>query len=110
MTDSVATGVPFVDLRLQHQPLQSDILAAVAAILARGDFVLGGAVAQFEQAFAQAAGVAHGGGSLGHRCDRIGATRLWHRPRRRGVAASQYLCGDANWSIAGRSHPGSGGL
>jgi len=62
MTDSVVRGVPFVDLRWQHQPLQSEILAVVAAGLERGDFVLGEAVTQFEQAFAQASGVAHGVG------------------------------------------------
>ncbi|MEM9769935.1 MAG: DegT/DnrJ/EryC1/StrS family aminotransferase [Cyanobacteria bacterium P01_D01_bin.71] len=53
-------SVPFVDLSWQHNPIQGEIQAAVAAILSRGDFVLGQAVKKFEAAFAQASGVRHG--------------------------------------------------
>lgn len=44
--------VPFVDLSQQHAPLHSDLLAAIAGVAGRGDYILGQAVAQFEQAFA----------------------------------------------------------
>jgi dTDP-4-amino-4,6-dideoxygalactose transaminase len=57
-----ALSVPFVDLSWQHQPLQAEIEAAVAAVLNRGDFVLGESVKAFEAAFAQASGAAFGVG------------------------------------------------
>ena len=53
MTSSKQT-IPFVDLSLQHQPLQADILSAVEQVLQRGDYILGQAVSEFESAFAQA--------------------------------------------------------
>ncbi|MEO0769077.1 MAG: DegT/DnrJ/EryC1/StrS family aminotransferase [Cyanobacteria bacterium J06649_4] len=54
--------VPFVDLSWQHSPLQNDILAAAAATLAKGDYILGQAVVEFEAAFAEACQTAHGVG------------------------------------------------
>lgn len=48
--------VPFVDLSWQHQPLHTEIVAALEAVLQQGDFVLGKAVATFEAAFAAACG------------------------------------------------------
>ncbi|HEY9735136.1 MAG TPA: DegT/DnrJ/EryC1/StrS family aminotransferase [Trichocoleus sp.] len=62
MTSSSPEKVPFVDLSWQHEPLKSEIAAAVAAVLERGDFVLGTAVADFEKAFAEACGVEYGVG------------------------------------------------
>lgn len=56
------SGVPFVDLAWQHQPLQDEIQAAVAAVLSKGDFVFGQAVKEFEAAFAHASGAAFGVG------------------------------------------------
>lgn len=56
----VNTTVPFVDLTLQHQPIQTEIEQAVLAVLQRGDYVMGQAVADFESAFATACGVEHG--------------------------------------------------
>ncbi len=53
-------GVPFVDLSFQHGPLKADILAAVAALLEDGNFILGQALQEFEVAFAAACGAAHG--------------------------------------------------
>lgn len=61
MTQS-ASGVPFVDLTWQHQPIRDEIQAAVAAVLDRSDFVLGQAVKDIEEAFSQASGVAYGVG------------------------------------------------
>lgn len=49
--------VPFVDLSIQHQPLHCEIEAAVQTVLQQGDFILGKAVTEFEQTFAQACGV-----------------------------------------------------
>ncbi|MEO1590213.1 MAG: DegT/DnrJ/EryC1/StrS family aminotransferase [Cyanobacteria bacterium J06632_22] len=54
--------IPFVDLSLQHRPLEGDILAAVQAVVAKGDYILGQAVADFEQQFAQYCQAAHGVG------------------------------------------------
>lgn len=51
--------VPFVDLDRQHAPLMADIEAAMAAVVARGDFILGAAVEAFEEDFAAFTGVAH---------------------------------------------------
>lgn len=61
MANSTAP-VPFVDLLLQHQPLQADLTNLLHSVLAAGDFVLGQAVAEFERAFAKASGTAHGVG------------------------------------------------
>lgn len=54
MTSSPSQLVPFVDLSWQHQPIQSDILAIVETTMSQGDYVLGKAVAEFENAFAEA--------------------------------------------------------
>ncbi|MEM0982015.1 MAG: DegT/DnrJ/EryC1/StrS aminotransferase family protein, partial [Cyanobacteria bacterium P01_H01_bin.58] len=55
-----ASGIPFVDLSWQHEPIANDIQAVVAAVLNQGDFVLGQAVKDFEAAFANASGVSYG--------------------------------------------------
>jgi dTDP-4-amino-4,6-dideoxygalactose transaminase len=57
MSQSSQSGVPFVDLSRQHQPLQGALAAAVQATLSQGDFVLGAALADFEANFAAACGV-----------------------------------------------------
>ncbi|MBF2036587.1 MAG: DegT/DnrJ/EryC1/StrS family aminotransferase, partial [Leptolyngbyaceae cyanobacterium T60_A2020_046] len=62
MTHSNAPLVPFVDLSCQHAPLKEKISAAIAAVIDRGDFVLGRDVQDFEAAFAEACGAAHGVG------------------------------------------------
>lgn len=56
------TFIPFVDLSWQHQPLKEKIAAAVTAVVEQGDFVLGQAVRDFEQAFATACGAGYGVG------------------------------------------------
>ena len=45
-------NIPFVDLQSQYQTLKEDVDAAVLAVMQRGDFVLGGAVTEFEREFA----------------------------------------------------------
>lgn len=57
---STSVKIPFVDLSLQHQPIQSQIEQAIHAILEQGNFVLGQELADFEQAFAAACGVRYG--------------------------------------------------
>lgn len=55
----VATAIPQFDLTRQYQQLQ-DVLTPIAQeVLAKGVYVGGSPVAQFEQAFAQYVGVAH---------------------------------------------------
>jgi dTDP-4-amino-4,6-dideoxygalactose transaminase len=49
--------IPFVDLNLQHQPIQAQLQQAIQRVLDKGDFILGQAVADFESAFAAATGV-----------------------------------------------------
>jgi dTDP-4-amino-4,6-dideoxygalactose transaminase len=51
--------VPFVDLQAQHQALSGEISRAVGAVIERGDFILGGAVEQFEAEFASYIGARH---------------------------------------------------
>lgn len=62
MSDPAVAAVPFVDLSLQHQPLRSELDRVIAATIDRGDYILGRAVAEFEQAWAAACGVAYGVG------------------------------------------------
>ena len=52
-------NIPFVDLQTQYQSLKEELDVAVLAVMKRGDFVLGGAVAEFERAFADYCGVRH---------------------------------------------------
>lgn len=60
--NNMTIGVPFVDLKLQHQPIQTELQQAVQAVIERGDFVLGQALKDFEAAFAAASGVEYGVG------------------------------------------------
>jgi len=60
MSHNAPVKVPFVDLTLQHQPIQAQLEQAIQAVVQRGDFVLGQALADFEAAFAAASGVGHG--------------------------------------------------
>jgi dTDP-4-amino-4,6-dideoxygalactose transaminase len=50
--DDGAMQVPFVDLVDQHKALRREILDAIGSLLDRCDFILGGAVSQFEKEFA----------------------------------------------------------
>lgn len=55
-----STKIPFVDLSLQHQPIQTQIEQAIAQVIQKGDFILGQQLAEFESAFATACGVKYG--------------------------------------------------
>ncbi|GAB4244625.1 MAG: DegT/DnrJ/EryC1/StrS family aminotransferase [Stanieria sp.] len=59
MTSTLAK-VPFVDFRIQHQPIQTKIEQAIERVIEQGDFILGEALAEFEVAFATACGVNYG--------------------------------------------------
>src|SRR3954452_14541629 len=48
-----------LDLERQYQPLRGEILEALAEVLDSRQFILGGAVAEFEKAAAAELGVAH---------------------------------------------------
>jgi dTDP-4-amino-4,6-dideoxygalactose transaminase len=54
--------IPLVNLRPQHQLIQTEIEAAIQKVINRGDFVLGQALGEFETAFASACGVKYGVG------------------------------------------------
>jgi dTDP-4-amino-4,6-dideoxygalactose transaminase len=49
--------VRFVDLRAQTEELDAELKAAIGAVMARGDFVLGADLEQFEEEFARYCGV-----------------------------------------------------
>jgi len=51
--------VPFVDLHAQHAAIRDEIDHAIAAVLDRGDFVLGADVERFESEYAAFIGVRH---------------------------------------------------
>jgi dTDP-3-amino-3,4,6-trideoxy-alpha-D-glucose transaminase len=54
--------VPLVDLQLQHRSLRAEIMEAVAAVMDRGNFILGEEVEAFEREFAEYQGCRHGVG------------------------------------------------
>ena len=56
---TMATEVPFLDLRPMHAPLEEAILRDVAEVIASGRFVNGPQVAEFEEAFAAYCGSCH---------------------------------------------------
>jgi dTDP-4-amino-4,6-dideoxygalactose transaminase len=56
------TIVPFVDMTVQHQPIQAELEQAIQAVVQRGDYVLGQELAEFEQRFAEACGTGYGVG------------------------------------------------
>ena len=58
--------IPFVDLSLQHQPIQKEMRQAIEDVLKRGDFILGKALSDFETEFAVSSGAEYGiGGASG---------------------------------------------
>jgi dTDP-4-amino-4,6-dideoxygalactose transaminase len=52
--------IPFVDLQLQHQAIETQWQQAIQKVVTQGDFILGAAVAEFESAFASACGTEYG--------------------------------------------------
>ncbi|MEH2193084.1 MAG: DegT/DnrJ/EryC1/StrS aminotransferase family protein [Nostoc sp.] len=60
--NKIAVRVPFVDLKLQHEPIQTQLQDAIQSVLEQGDFILGQALSDFEVAFAAVSGAAYGVG------------------------------------------------
>jgi dTDP-4-amino-4,6-dideoxygalactose transaminase len=58
--NNMTIKIPFVDLKLQHQPIQNQLQQAIQDVLEQGDFVLGQALKEFEIAFAGACGTKYG--------------------------------------------------
>ncbi|MFN6463084.1 MAG: DegT/DnrJ/EryC1/StrS family aminotransferase [Nostoc sp. DedVER02] len=58
----MAIRVPFVDLKLLHEPIQTQLQNAIQSVLEQGDFILGQALSDFEAAFAAVSGAAYGVG------------------------------------------------
>ena len=58
-TSATTSAVPFVDLSIMHGEIQSEIDAAIAGTIERGDFILGAEVERFEADFAGYCGVRH---------------------------------------------------
>jgi dTDP-4-amino-4,6-dideoxygalactose transaminase len=52
-------GIPLVDLSLQHAEIEAEVMPEIAAVAARGAFIQGPDVVEFEREFAQYCGVAH---------------------------------------------------
>lgn len=52
-------NIPLVDLKAQYRAIRPEIEAAVSGVLERCDFILGGAVSEFESAFARFIGTKH---------------------------------------------------
>lgn len=51
--------IPFVDLKSQYQGIKEEINEAISSVLNRSDFILGQAVSEFENAFAEYCRVSH---------------------------------------------------
>jgi dTDP-4-amino-4,6-dideoxygalactose transaminase len=46
-------NIPFVDLKAQYRTIETDVNAAIADVLQRADFIMGEAVTDFEEEFAE---------------------------------------------------------
>ncbi|GAX44752.1 DegT/DnrJ/EryC1/StrS family protein [Tolypothrix sp. NIES-4075] len=52
--------IPFVDLKIQHQSMKTQLQQAMQAVFEKGDFILGQALKDFETAFAAESGTKYG--------------------------------------------------
>ena len=59
MTSATTEPVRFLDLGAMHAEIRDEMHAAVIEALERGDYILGEAVARFEEEFARYCGVTH---------------------------------------------------
>lgn len=87
-------NVPFVDLSAQHRSIRSELDAALAATVDRGDFILGEAVERFEAEFAEYIGVRHAVG-VGTGLDALQLALRVH-----GIGAGDEVIAPANTFIA----------
>ncbi|MGB0563825.1 MAG: DegT/DnrJ/EryC1/StrS family aminotransferase [Spirulinaceae cyanobacterium] len=58
----MTSSVPFVDLSVQHAPIQAELEVVLLAAVRQGQFILGEALAQLETDFALASGAQYGVG------------------------------------------------
>ena len=49
--------IPYVNIRGQHAAIKAELLAAIAGVIDRGQFILGDEVGIFEERFARLCGV-----------------------------------------------------
>ncbi|MEE3258770.1 MAG: DegT/DnrJ/EryC1/StrS family aminotransferase [Candidatus Latescibacterota bacterium] len=56
-TRDITVDIPYVDIVGQHAAIKDELLAAVAGVIDRGQFVLGEEVGEFERRFAELCGV-----------------------------------------------------
>jgi dTDP-4-amino-4,6-dideoxygalactose transaminase len=87
-------SIPLVDLQAQYRSIQSDLDAAILGVVHRGDFILGGAVKEFEEAFARFVGTRHCIGVAS------GTDALFLAMRALGVGAGDKVLLPANTFIA----------
>ena len=86
--------IPLVDLQAQYRTIQPDIDAALLGVVRRGDFILGAAVKEFEQAFARFIGTRHCVGVAS------GTDALFLTLRALGIGAGDKVLVPANTFIA----------
>jgi dTDP-4-amino-4,6-dideoxygalactose transaminase len=86
--------IPLVDLHAQYQTLQVEIDAAMLGVVHRGDFILGAAVKEFEEAFARFIGTRHCVGVAS------GTDALFLSLRALGIGAGDKVLVPANTFIA----------
>lgn len=60
--NKISIRIPFVDLKIQHHSIQTQLQQAIQDVLEKGDFILGQALSDFEAAFAAASGTEYGVG------------------------------------------------
>ncbi|BAZ31247.1 DegT/DnrJ/EryC1/StrS aminotransferase [Cylindrospermum sp. NIES-4074] len=58
--NKISIRIPFVDLKIQHHSIQTQLQQAIQDVLEKGDFILGQALSDFEAAFAAASGTEYG--------------------------------------------------
>ncbi len=86
--------IPLVDLQAQYRTIQPEVDSAVRGVLERADFILGGAVSEFEAAFAQFIGTKHCVGVAS------GTDALWMAMQALGIGEGDKVLLPANTFIA----------
>ena len=82
-SNAVSQPVPMLDLGRQYDPIRQELHAALGEVLENHQFILGGKVAEFEQAAAQRLGAAHAIGCSS------GTDALWLAQAAAGIKPGQ---------------------
>ena len=106
--EAIRMSIPLVDLQAQYRTIRPEVDAALACVLERGDFILGQAVAEFEEAFAGFVGVRHCVGVASGTDAIFLSLRIGDRPRRPGFVAGEHLHCDGLGGQLRRSNAGPG--